>query len=161
MSEAKILYYHKVRLIVVHASLTPKVLDIGREKLDRLNDSDKHPLAPSKRYHYYVRQDGTIETGVPTNQQACHCRCDDLAIGVVYIGGVDEYGEFADTRTTKQKASLFQLLDSLTRYFPNSVVCGADDLLDDGNTRPKGDPCYNVQREYYGQINNVIRLWNK
>ena len=65
------------------------------------------------------------------------------AIGVCYVGGKDEKGRNADTRTPEQKAALWFLLKDLKESYPNAKIVGHRDFP---NVH-KDCPCYDVQSE--------------
>lgn len=94
-------------------------------------------------YHYIIFEDGTIFRQNPIDRVANHCRNHNAtSIGIAYVGGYDENGVTADTRTPAQKSALNALLVALEqrfhvpiyghRHFNNGKVC----------------PCFNADSEY-------------
>ena len=66
------------------------------------------------------------------------------AIGVCYIGGMDEQGRYADTRTPAQKAALHYLLEELKDTYPQAKIVGHRDFPNVA----KSCPCFDAQSEY-------------
>ena len=113
-------------------------------------------------YHYVVLLDGTIQKGRPIERQGAHCVGHNLhSIGICYIGGLDEKGQPADTRTPAQKKALSRLIWRLSLQFANAGqglldVYGHRDLSPDkngdGKITPnewlKECPCFNAREEY-------------
>ena len=50
------------------------------------------------------------------------------SIGICHEGGLDEYGNPADTRTPIQKAALLELLYKLYKLFPQALIVGHGEL---------------------------------
>lgn len=106
-------------------------------------------------YHYIVFEDGRVEAGRPELEVGAHCKRgghNNDSIGVAYVGGLDENGVTADTRTAAQKKSLLTLLTALVRTYHATIV-GHRDF-----DRTKVCPCFDA-KEY----NSIIadRLINK
>ena len=88
--------------------------------------------------------------GRPENCAGAHVRhYNRHAIGVCYIGGKDDSGRNADTRTPQQKAALLFLLEDLKRCYPNAKIVGHRDFPNVA----KQCPCFDVQQEY-AQLND-------
>ena len=95
-------------------------------------------------YHYVVRRDGSIELGRPLEMIGAHVVGHNRhSIGICYEGGLNSFGEDADTRTPEQKATLRKLLEELHRKFPKALIVGHRDL-----NPGKKCPCYDVISEY-------------
>ena len=108
-------------------------------------------------YHYYITRDGTVHTGRPLSQTGAHCKGHNQhSIGVCYEGGLDAYGEAADTRTKAQCKSLRALLTKLHDEFPDAIILGHRDLSPDrdgnGHITPnewlKQCPCFDALIDY-------------
>ncbi len=85
-------------------------------------------------YHYIIKPDGEIvninaEQNI-SNGVAGHNR---YSIHISYIGGTDKYGKPADTRTDKQKQSMFNKLVELSKKYPGAVILGHRDFSPDKN----------------------------
>lgn len=97
-------------------------------------------------YHYLVRLDGTIERGRPETRQGAHCAASGMnrrSLGVCYVGGVDDQGRPADTRTPEQRAALLRLLSELKSRYPAALIRGHRDY-----DRGKACPSFNAKKEY-------------
>ena len=95
-------------------------------------------------YHYVVRRDGTIELGRPLEMIGAHVVGHNRhSIGICYEGGLNSFGEDADTRTPEQKVTLRKLLEELHRKFPKALIVGHRDL-----NPGKRCPCFDVVKEY-------------
>ena len=96
-------------------------------------------------YNVVVDLDGTIEPGRSEAKPGAHCKGHNSdSIGICYIGGLDEDGKPADTRTELQKAALAGLVAGYKQRFPNAKVVGHRDMP---NVH-KACPCFNAKEEY-------------
>lgn len=93
-------------------------------------------------YHYVVRRNGFIEKGRAEWRQGAHCYGHNRhSIGVCYVGGLNQQGEAADTRTDAQKRALEMLLIELVRKY-KCEIHGHNEYSD------KACPCFNAHEEY-------------
>lgn len=111
----------------------------------------------SPGYHYLIAPDGTEhflqEESKPANGVAGH---NAHSLHVCYIGGKDARGNFSDTRTEDQKATLFARLEDLKERYPQAVIVGHRDLSPDTDKNGKVDhyeyikvcPCFDAKTEY-------------
>ena len=83
-----------------------------------------------------------------------HCKgWNERSVGICYIGGLDENGRPADTRTNVQKRVLYQIIIDLQREYNILQVLGhrdtSPDLNGDGVIEPyeyvKACPCFDVK----------------
>ena len=94
-------------------------------------------------YHYLVLVDGTVEVGRPLNETGAHCKGHNAhSIGICYVGGLNDKGKPADTRTPAQRAALCNLLITLKRQYPNAIIYGHRDFA------AKACPCFDATAEY-------------
>ena len=96
-------------------------------------------------YHYIVFEDGTIMPGRSLQFQGAHCKRgghNKHSIGIAYVGGLDEKGVTADTRTKEQKDALLHLIKELKAKY-NVPVYGHRDF-----DPTKVCPCFNARQEY-------------
>ena len=85
-------------------------------------------------YHYVVRLDGKLEKGRDVSLAGAHCKgWNKRSIGICYIGGLDENGRPADTRTNAQKRVLYQIIMDLQREYNILQVLGHRDTSPDLN----------------------------
>ena len=89
--------------------------------------------------------DGKVELGRSEAKPGAHCKGHNSdSIGICYIGGLDENGKPADTRTELQKAALAGLVAGYKQRFPNAKVIGHRDMP---NVH-KACPCFDAKEEY-------------
>ena len=101
--------------IILHYTATPPGMDVD---VSLVRAWHKQRGWRTIGYHYLVKLDGTIENGRPISQSGAHCRMHNAhSIGVAFVGGLDDQGHSADTRTDAQKAALLRLLVNLTRMY--------------------------------------------
>ena len=94
-------------------------------------------------YHYLVLVNGTVEVGRPLNETGAHCKGHNAhSIGVCYVGGLNDKGKPADTRTPAQRTALRHLLTTLKRQYPNAIIHGHRDFA------AKACPCFDATAEY-------------
>ena len=94
-------------------------------------------------YHYLILVDGTVEVGRPLSSVGAHCKGHNAhSIGVCYVGGLNDKGKPADTRTPAQRAALRNLLITLKRQYPNAIIYGHRDFA------AKACPCFDATAEY-------------
>ena len=140
--------------IVLHCSATRKGQRVTVADIDRW-----HRERGFKKigYHYVVYADGSIHDGRPIAEIGAHVAGHNAtSIGICYIGGLDENGRAADTRTPEQKAAIFYLLQRLRERFPNARIRGhrdfSPDLNGNGIIEPceyiKECPCFDAADEY-------------
>lgn len=130
----------KINEIIVHCSATKPKVDIGVKELRRMHIEDNHWADIA--YHYVIRLNGYIEKGRPDYKAGAHCYGHNRhSIGVCYVGGVDQNGNNADTRTKAQKESLRKLLKDLAFKYRASIH-GHNEYA------AKDCPCFNAHEEY-------------
>lgn len=102
-------------------------------------------------YHYVICLDGTVEQGRALEEIGSHTKGHNAhSIGICYIGGLDKNGKPKDTRTTQQKAALYELLNKLCERFPDALIHGHKEFAN------KACPCFDVQKEF-GSYNEMIK----
>ena len=96
-------------------------------------------------YHYYVRYDGSVIPLLSESVQGIHVKGYNwCSLGIVYEGGLDEFGHPADTRTPAQKHTLIALLRALKADYPDAQILGHRDLP----WVKKDCPCFDASIEY-------------
>ena len=134
--------------IIVHCTATPPGMDA-----DAATIRTWHKARGWKdiAYHYVVKLDGTIERGRAISQPGAHCYGHNShSIGVVYVGGLDENGQPADTRTPEQKVALLKLLVNLTRMYRCKIH--GHHYYNQG----KACPCFDAYEEYKGLYIQIV-----
>ena len=131
-----------VLYIVVHCSSTRASQTVTVEDIDRMH---KAKGWAGIGYHWVIYQDGSIHEGRKEKYAGAHVRhYNEHAIGVCYVGGKDEKGRNADTRTPRQKRALLRLLRRLKKAHPDARILGHRDLP---NVH-KDCPCFDAITEY-------------
>ena len=127
--------------IVIHCSATP-----AGEWFD-IDDIDAWHVARGWRgcgYHFVIGLNGDIWQGRKVGEKGAHARGYNDWVGVCYIGGLDAFGEPADTRTESQKRAMLELVHAFHMVFGPVAVVGHRDLP----KVSKECPCFDVQAEF-------------
>lgn len=152
----------EIDAIIIHCSATRAGQDIGKSEITQMHLKRGFNTIG---YNFVVRLDGTIETGRSLSIDGAHCIAKGFSglsynkhsIGICYVGGLDEKGKAADTRTPEQKKALEKLIRQLLHEYPNiKEILGhrdtSPDLDGDGEVEPKEwikeCPCFNAKDEY-------------
>lgn len=152
----------EIDAIIIHCSATRAGQDIGKSEITQMHLKRGFSTIG---YNFVVRLDGTIETGRSLSIDGAHCNTKGFSglsynkhsIGICYVGGLDEKGKAADTRTPEQKKALEKLIRQLLHEYPNiKEILGhrdtSPDLDGDGEVEPKEwikeCPCFNAKDEY-------------
>ena len=127
--------------IIIHCSATYPGQDVGVADIDRWH---RQRGFDGIGYHYVIRLDGTIEEGRPYDRDGAHALgWNHRAVGICYIGGYDDKGRPADTRTPQQRSALIRLIIRLKREHPTLIrVLGHRDVA------RKECPCFDAAEEY-------------
>ena len=137
----------KIDSIIVHCSATKAGQDFTAADIDRWH---RERGFNGIGYHYVIRLDGRLEKGREIDLAGAHCKgWNERSVGICYIGGLDENGHPADTRTNAQKRVLYQVIMDLQRQYTILQVLGhrdtSPDLNGDGVIEPyeyvKACPC--------------------
>lgn len=147
--------------IVIHCTASKAGQDLRAADIDKQHQERGFAMIG---YNYVVDLDGTVEDGRPLSRDGAHCNTAGLSgksynkhsIGIVYVGGLDENGNPADTRTPEQKQALADLVYRLINEYPIVEVIGHRDASPDANgdgkiTRNewiKQCPCFDVKSEF-------------
>lgn len=131
----------KINKIILHCTATPEgrhttVEDVRRWHLDR-GWSDIG-------YHYLVYLDGSVVKGRPVERSGSHVKgLNKNSIGIAYVGGIDRVNfKPLDTRTEKQKSSLYELIMNLMKDYPDATLHGHNEFSS------KACPSFDVATEY-------------
>lgn len=131
--------------IVIHCSATRAGQDVRAADIDKWHK--EHGFA-CIGYNYVIDLDGTVEVGRSLNRDGAHCNTAGLSgvaynkhsIGICYVGGLDAFGNPADTRTDAQKIAMEQLVHELMDKYPIKEVIGHRDASPDKNSDGKITP---------------------
>ena len=141
----------KIDSIIVHCSATKAGQDFTAADIDRWH---RERGFNGIGYHYVIRLDGRLEKGRDVSLIGAHCKgWNERSIGICYVGGLNENGQPADTRTNAQKRVLYQVIMDLQREYGILQVLGhrdtSPDLNGDGVIEPyeymKACPCFDVR----------------
>ena len=133
----------RIDLIVIHCSATRCNRPYPVETLI----ADHAKRFGYTGYHYYITRDGRLYQTRHENLVGAHAKgYNKHSLGVCYEGGIDEKGDYADTRTLAQKRTLLMLLCTLKLDYPNALILGHRDLP---NVR-KACPCFDAKAEFMG-----------
>ena len=144
----------KITDIVIHCTASAYGQDLTAEDVRRIH---KAKGWSDIGYHYLIRLDGRTETGRDVDIIGAHVSGHNAhSIGVCYVGGIDQKGQPADTRTVNQKDALISLLKMLRAVYPDARICGhrdfSPDLNGNGTIEPsewiKSCPCFDAITEY-------------
>lgn len=147
--------------LVIHCSATRAGQDVRAADIDKWHKERGFAMIG---YNYVVDLDGTVEIGRPLTRDGAHCNTAGLSgvsynkhsIGICYVGGLDENGNAADTRTPEQKKALSELVYKLMEEYPIVEVIGHRDASPDKNGNGvieqnewiKQCPCFSVRDEF-------------
>ena len=147
--------------IVIHCTASRAGQDLRAADIDKMHQERGFAMIG---YNFVVDLDGTVEDGRPLTRDGAHCNTAGLSgksynkhsIGIVYVGGLDENGEPADTRTPEQKQALANLVYRLMDEYPIVEVIGHRDASPDKNGNGKIErnewikqcPCFSVRDEF-------------
>lgn len=147
--------------IVVHCSATRAGQDVRASDIDKWHKERGFKMIG---YNYVIDLDGTVEIGRPLTMDGAHCNTagtsgksyNKHSIGICIVGGLDENGNPADTRTDAQKLSCANLIAQLEMEYNIVDVLGhrdaSPDLNGDGkitqNEWIKMCPCFDVRSEF-------------
>tara|TARA_R110000803_G_scaffold67477_5_gene129219 strand:- start:138 stop:581 length:444 start_codon:yes stop_codon:yes gene_type:complete len=128
-----------IDLIVLHCSDTYSHMDID---VSVINDWHRARGWSGCGYHFFIKRDGTIETGRDLNIPGAHAYgYNKNSIGICYAGGKGDDGQPEDNRTNEQKRALAALLINLEVEHPMVEIKGHNELSS------KACPCYDVQQD--------------
>lgn len=152
----------KIDAIVIHCSATRAGWDVQAKDIDKWHKERGFKMIG---YNYVIDLDGTIEKGRPLTMDGAHCNTAGLSglsynkhsIGICYVGGLDNKGNAADTRTPAQKRAMIELVYSLCDEYPGiKEIIGHRDASPDKNGDGKISknewikqcPCFDVRSEF-------------
>lgn len=153
----------EIKEIIVHCSATK----IGQPyTIDKIDIAHRNQGWNGIGYHYVIYADGSVHKGRNEEAVGAHCSGRNTnSLGLCYIGGLDENGKAADTRTEAQRQSMRRLIRQLIMDYPTiKQVIGHRDTSPDLNGNGKVDkeewvkacPCFDAIPEYKSLVNN----WN-
>ena len=152
---------NKIDAIVIHCSATRAGQDVRAADIDKWH---KERGFACIGYNYVIDLDGAVEVGRPLTMDGAHCNTNGVSgrpynkhsIGICYVGGLDAFGNPADTRTDAQKIAMEKLVHELIGKYPIKEVIGhrdaSPDKNGDGKITPnewiKMCPCFDVASSF-------------
>lgn len=143
----------KIDYIIIHCSATRCTENFTAKDIDAWHKQRGwHCIG----YHFVIDLDGTVELGRAVRDVGAHVYgYNKNSIGICYIGGLDRYGNPADTRTPEQRKALRILVNHMKTTFPGAKVVGHRDLSPDVNGDGiiekwewlKECPCFDVSKD--------------
>jgi len=131
-----------IKYIAIHCAATKPSMTVDRERIKKWHL--KRGFSDIG-YHFYIRQDGSMEYGRPVYKSGAHvANYNSVSIGVCYEGGIDEDGEAFDTRTPQQKRALVDLITELKLIYTEAKVWGHRDFPGVS----KACPSFDAKSEY-------------
>lgn len=126
----------KITKIILHCTATP----FGKEATVKSIDAYHRSLGwDGIGYHFVIGLDGTVHTGRPVEKIGAHCKGQNVcSIGIAYVGGLDQRGLPADTRTPAQKRALRALVERLCAEYPGVTVHCHNEYAN------KACPCFDI-----------------
>lgn len=123
----------QVGYIVIHYSATPIERDFTAHDIDQMHRARGFSKIG---YHYFIRKDGTVETGRDLSQPGrfevgAHSKGENsVSVGICYEGGVRASSPNVgfDSRTDEQKIAMVATVKKLLDRFPRAVVKGHRDM---------------------------------
>lgn len=141
--------------IVVHCSQThPDQKDSKDQPITWKYLDRKHREAGafSCGYHWVIERDGVAVSLRPGHAHGNHCPgVNAVSVAVCLIGGSDKDGNPESNFTKDQWSALHQLLDALTRQYPEAEVVGHCDVSAKATTCPSFDVRHWVADTKYKQ----------
>lgn len=125
----------RLHAIVAHYLLTPpqwcdqfQTMEEVVQEVTRWH-RDRTPPFRTIGYHYVVGIEGEIVVGRLLEEVGAHVGGQNVGtVGVAYVGGLDEDGNSADTRTSAQRDAMHELFLELRARFGELLVVGHRDL---------------------------------
>ena len=144
----------KIKRIFIHCTAS-----LQEEYTDRkLIDEFKTKGWENPGYHYVIRPDGSIFAMLPENKVSNGVQgYNSTSINIAYVGGITKDNKKGiDNRTDEQKGTLYTLLYTLKKRYPEAYVMGHRDISEDKNGNGKVDPwerikecpCFDAMDEY-------------
>lgn len=123
--------------ILIHASATDSSIDVGVAEIRRWHQARK---AKDVGYHYIVRRNGNVETGLLIEKVGKHCSFkaengksyDTQSIAICLVGGLEK-GRSKHNFTSFQMSALRKLINEIQIEYPDLEVLGHRDASPDQN----------------------------
>jgi len=124
----------KTDYIFVHCTATKPSQVCGAAEIDEIH---KGFGWSGIGYHFVIRRDGSVELGRELMEAGAHVKgYNSRSVGVALEGGLNEDGKadrYGESYSNSQWAALKDLLATLHRIFPGSLIRGHRDVSPDLN----------------------------
>jgi len=130
-----------IEKIIIHCAATPEGRDVKMETIKSWHVKGRG--WSDIGYHFIIELDGSVKEGRPIHRSGAHTKGHNAnSIGVCYVGGIDKDKKPKDTRTEAQRASMDQLIDSLSSDHKTATIHGHNEFS------AKACPSFDVAKEY-------------
>jgi N-acetylmuramoyl-L-alanine amidase len=115
----------QIKYIVLHCTATPELTRIESiQKYWRETLGWRDP-----GYHWIIKHNGHAVQLHPIDKPSNGVKGFNAnAIHISYIGGIDEKGKAKDTRSDKQKQTMYDLVKGYKEMFPDAKILGHRDF---------------------------------
>ena len=126
-----------ISFITIHCAATPRGRDV---KAVTISAWDQARFGQTS-YHYVIERDGAVVQTLRHDQKGAHVGGHNSGnLGICYVGGIEQDGKPADTRTPAQRAAMTALVRQLHAEHPAAVIRGHRDWPGVA----KACPCFDV-----------------
>lgn len=130
----------KIDSIILHCTATKVGQKVTVEDIRRWHVVDRS--FSDIGYHFLIMPDGEICEGRDIKTIGAHCLGhNETSIGIAYIGGLNEEGKPADTRTNEQKEALLKLVNVLSCTYKINYY----DIRCHNEFAKKACPCFSIE----------------
>lgn len=129
-----------MHIIMLHTTATPLGMEVTVDDIRRWHRARGFS---DVGYNFIVSTDGSVHKGRPLDRAGAHAvGYNRTAVGIAYVGGLDDEGRPSDTRTPQQKQAMLALIAALRRRFPQLTR-----LMGHNQVAAKACPCFRVDEE--------------
>ena len=132
----------KIDKVIIHCADTKTNQNFDVSDIDRWH---KNKGWTEIGYHYYIKLDGTIQTGRKLKRVGAHCAGhNSSSVGVCLEGGKNPDGTKWDMCTSKQEYAVEKLLLTLGKDYPNITLHGHYEF-----SKTKSCPNFDINKFYF------------
>lgn len=126
--------------IIIHCAATRATHNVDIKEVDRWHREKGWRMVG---YHFFIKRDGTIQTGRPLMDGGAHAgpEYNNRSVGICLAGGVGQDGKTPEANYTEaQWKQLKSLVEDLKKHnFPDAEVIGHNHVA------TKDCPCFDVK----------------
>ena len=132
--------------IIIHCSATSPSHNVDIRDVDRWHRAQQFRMVG---YHYFIKRDGTLQTGRPLMDGGAHATgYNEKSVGVCMAGGVASDGVTPDANfTLAQWEQLTRIITELHEQFPGAKIIGHNEVA------KKDCPCFDVKK-WWASVHN-------